>query len=197
MPSFSPDIDETKYWRRLLSGDQEALAFFYEKYADSLLKYGLSVTYNRDVVQDAVQELFINVWNRRQNLTVPDSVKYYLMVSLRRIILKDVVSARLSTDSFSDESLSSLYNENMYAEENEEDIHRKLQEAVRSLPARQQEVIFLRFFEKLSYEEITILTGLDYQILRNTIYRAIKTLRQALIEKIALISILCLLFTFI
>jgi len=197
MSSFSPNIDETKHWRKLLAGDQEALAFFYEKYADFLLKYGMSVTYNRDVVQDAVQELFINVWNRRQNLTVPDSVKYYLMVSLRRIILKDVINSRLSTDSFSDESLSYLYHENMYAEENEEDIHRKLQEAVRSLPTRQQEVIFLRFFEKLSYEEITTITGLEYQILRNTIYRAIKTLRHVLVEKITLISFLSFLTSFL
>ena len=197
MPSFSPNIDETKHWRRLLAGDQEALAFFYEKYVDFLLKYGMSVTYNRDVVQDAVQELFINVWNRRQNLTVPDSVKYYLMVSLRRIILKDVINSRLSTDSFSDESLSYLYHENMYTDENEEDIHRKLQEAVRSLPTRQQEVIFLRFFEKLSYEEITTITGLEYQILRNTIYRAIKTLRHVLVEKISLISFISFLTSFL
>ncbi|CAG5000023.1 hypothetical protein DYBT9275_02368 [Dyadobacter sp. CECT 9275] len=193
MPSLSRHTDETKIWIKLLNGDQAALAFFYERYADWLLKYGLSVHYNREMIRDAVQELFVNIWNRRENLSVPDSVKYYLAISLRRIILKDVINARLSTDDFSDDSVSCLYYENLADEEQEEDMHRKLQDAVRSLPARQQEVIFLRFFEKLSYEEITGITGLDYQILRNTIYRAIKTLRQVLVEKIALISFLSIL----
>jgi RNA polymerase sigma factor (sigma-70 family) len=190
MRAFSLVADETKIWRRLLNGDQDALAFFYEKYADLLLKYGLSVNYNREVVRDAVQELFIQIWNRRENLTVPDSVKYYLMVSLRRMILKDVRTALLATDTFSDDSFSYRYHERHFAEEKEEDLHCKLQEALRLLPARQQEVIFLRFFEKLSYEEITSVTGLDYQILRNTIYRAIKTLRQVLVEKMAIISLI-------
>jgi RNA polymerase sigma factor (sigma-70 family) len=197
MRAFSPPIDETKHWRRLLNGDQQALAFFYESYADTLLKYGLSVNYNREMVQDAVQELFITIWNRRQNLTVPDSVKYYLMVSLRRIILKDVRTSLLSTDTFSDDSFSYLYHEKHFAEEKEEDVHCQLQEAVRSLPARQQEIIFLRFFEKRSYEEITSVTGLDYQILRNTIYRAIKTLRQVLVEKMVYISFISLICSLI
>ncbi|TDE14861.1 RNA polymerase sigma factor [Dyadobacter psychrotolerans] len=190
MPLCSTNADETKHWHKLLNGDQQALAFFYERYADYLLKYGLSVTYNRDMVQDAVQELFINIWNRRQNLSVPDSVKYYLMVSLRRIILKDLLHARQSTDVFSEEALSFASHESLFADEYKEDVHLKLQHAVRLLPARQQEIIFLRFFQKLSYEQITTVTGLDYQILRNTIYRAIKTLRHSLSEKIALTSVL-------
>jgi RNA polymerase sigma factor (sigma-70 family) len=52
--------------------------------------------------------------------------------------------------------------------------------AVRQLPARQQEIVFLRFFEKLSYEQISDVTGLDYQVLRNTIYRSVKTLQKQL-----------------
>jgi len=193
MPLCLQDTDETKHWRKLLNGDQQALAFFYEKYADLLLKYGLSVTYNREIVQDAVQELFINIWNRRQNLTVPDSVKYYLMVSLRRIILKDLLHARQSTDFFADDAISFADHENLFAEEYKENIHLKLQHAVRLLPGRQQEIIFLRFFQKLSYEQITSITGLDYQILRNTIYRAIKALRHALTEKASLTSIIYIL----
>ncbi|GGH21028.1 RNA polymerase sigma factor [Dyadobacter endophyticus] len=197
MRAFLPVVDEAKIWRRLLKGDQQALAFFYEKYADVLLKYGLSVNYNREMVQDAVQELFVHIWNRRQNLTVPESVKYYLMVSLRRIILKEVRNSLLSTDAFSDDSFSYRCHEKHFAEEIEEDVHRNLQQAVRSLPTRQQEVIFLRFFEKLSYEEIASVTGLDYQILRNTIYRAIKTLRQVLLEKMPYISLISIISSLI
>lgn len=178
---------ETDWWLRLLGGEQDALAFFYEKYSDWLLKYGLSVSYNRELVQDSVQELFIQIWNRRENLTVPQSVKYYLMASLRRIILKDVLKERLTTDIFPDDTLSLEHHHLLDFEEIEESNAHKLQAAIRALPPRQQEIVFLRFFEKLSYEEITNLTGLDYQVLRNTIHRAIKTLRQTFINNIDLL----------
>jgi RNA polymerase sigma factor (sigma-70 family) len=184
MRSFYDAGEETKQWCNLLNGDQEALAFFYTKYTDWLLRYGLSLTCNRELVQDAIQELFINIWNRRQNLSQPDSVKYYLMVSIRRIILKDIKNSRLSTDLSADEALCYKYGEDVSIEE---DLYAQLQNAVRSLPPRQQEVIFLKFFEKLSYEQITAITGLDYQILRNTIYRAIKSLRGQLAEKTVLL----------
>lgn len=176
--------DETGWWIRLQQGESNALAYFYENYADWLLQYGLSVAYNRELVQDSVQELFVQIWNRRHNLSVPQSVKYYLMVSLRRIILADVRKERLTTDSFPDNTLSLEQQYATDASEVEASNVQKLQLAVRSLPPRQQEIIFLRFFEKMSYEDISELTGLEYQILRNTIHRAIKTLRQALIHTI-------------
>ncbi|MFD2932803.1 RNA polymerase sigma factor [Spirosoma flavum] len=184
MSSFVQQEDETEQWQKLQHGEQDALAYFYEKYADWLLKYGLSVVYNRELIQDSVQELFIQIWNRRENLTVPQSVKYYLMVSLRRIILKDVTKSRLTTNVFPDDTVSLAHQHNLDLEEFDETVARKIQVAVRSLPPRQQEIIFLRFFDKLSYEEISEITGLDYQILRNTIHRAVKALRHALVHTI-------------
>ena len=186
--------EESRQWQQLLAGEQHALSFFYEKYADWLLKYGLSIVYNRELVQDAVQELFIQVWNRRANLTVPFSVKHYLMASLRRIILKDISNSRLLTDSFPEDNLIAEPKYSPDVDEIEEATSRVLQAALRALPPRQQEVIFLRFFDKLSYEEITALTGLDNQVLRNTIFRAIKTLKQALINKIELLLPFLLVF---
>jgi len=180
MQSLRPADEENQWWLRLQQGDIDALAFFYERYADWLLKYGLSIVYNRESVQDGVQELFIHVWNRRQNLSIPNSVKFYLMSSLRRILLKEITRERLSTDDFPEESISLREHEELSASELETNVHKQLMRAVRQLPARQQEVVFLRFFEKLSYEQISELTGLDYQVLRNTIHRSVKTLQKQL-----------------
>jgi RNA polymerase sigma factor (sigma-70 family) len=180
MQSLRPTDEETQWWLRLQLGDSEALAFFYERYADWLLQYGLSIIFNREAVRDGVQELFIHIWNRRQNLSLPDSAKYYLMSSLRRILLKEITRERLSTDDFPEESISLKEHDALSDDEIERQMHKKLMKAVRQLPARQQEIVFLRFFEKLSYEQISDVTGLDYQVLRNTIYRSVKTLKKQL-----------------
>lgn len=180
MQSNRSTNEEILWWLRLQQGDQQALAFFYERYANSLLKYGLSVIYNRDTVRDGVQELFIQVWNRRQNLSIPQSVLFYLMSSLRRILIKEITRERLSTDNFPEDTISLKEHNELSAIEFEEQMHQQLMKAVRQLPARQQEIVFLRFFEKLSYEQISELTGLDYQVLRNTIHRSVKTLQKQL-----------------
>lgn len=174
--------DEKEWWRRLRSGDQAALAYFYERYADWLLKYGLSIVYNRDLVRDALQELFIGIWDRRQTLSEPNTVKYYLMASLRRRILGDLRAERVTTEQFPDE-----LNSTDFGFEDEQALHVRnvnLQQALRTLPPRQQELLFMRFFEGMSYEDITQITGLDNQVLRNTIHRAIKSLRLTLAGRI-------------
>ncbi|REA63678.1 hypothetical protein DSL64_04380 [Dyadobacter luteus] len=192
MQLSEPNDEETLQWSRLRNGEQHALAYFYEKYADVLLKYGLSVSYHRELIQDCVQELFIQIWNRRQNLSTPRSVKYYLISSLRRIIMDELGRGRLATDSFPEDSLSLLEHESQDREEMEENLNSRLIHAVRSLPARQQEVVFLRYFERMSYDDISSLTGLDYQVLRNTIHRSIKTLHKELSLTLDLLMIIFL-----
>lgn len=192
MQLSEPNDEEVLQWGRLRSGEQHALAYFYEKYADVLLKYGLSVSYHRELIQDCVQELFIQIWNRRQNLSTPRSVKYYLISSLRRIIMDELGKGRLSTDAFPEDSLSLLEHERLDRAEIEEYLNSRLIHAVRGLPARQQEVVFLRFFEKMSYEDISSLTGLDNQVLRNTIHRSIKALHKELSLTLDLLMIIFL-----
>ncbi|WP_192579265.1 RNA polymerase sigma factor [Dyadobacter aurulentus] len=167
--------DDQYWWQRLRENDAGALAYFYSRHADWLLRYGLSVVYERAVVKDAVQELFLVIWNSRHTLSAPKSVKFYFMASLRRLILKNVRTDLRLCDPIEDV-------EDVVTTDSAEEMHQAVQKAVRSLPARQQELIFLKFYQKLTYEQIEELTGLKYQILRNTIHRAMKSLRTMLTQ---------------
>jgi RNA polymerase sigma factor (sigma-70 family) len=72
-----------------------------------------------------------------------------------------------------------------------------LLEALSKLSPRQKEVVYLKFYENLSYHEITELTSLNYQSVRNYIHQAIQALRRKrnlLIEYIpAVTAFFCLL----
>jgi RNA polymerase sigma factor (sigma-70 family) len=168
-------FSDSYWWQRLRESDPDALAYFYDQHADWLLRYGLSVFYERAIVKDAVQELFLIVWNSRHTLSPPKSVKFYLMASLRRLILKNVRTDLRLCDPVEDV-------EDIVTADMTEETRRAVQKAVRSLPARQQELIFMKFYQKMSYEQIEEVTGLKYQILRNTIHRAMKSLRSMLTQ---------------
>jgi RNA polymerase sigma factor (sigma-70 family) len=55
-----------------------------------------------------------------------------------------------------------------------------LKQALQSLPARQKEVLFLRYYNGMSYDEIEQILSINYQSIRNHIYRATQRLRKIL-----------------
>ena len=57
----------------------------------------------------------------------------------------------------------------------------KLQEAIHALTPKQKEVLYLRFYEGLSYDEIEKITDTNYQSIRNLLSKTIKNLRKAVL----------------
>jgi RNA polymerase sigma factor (sigma-70 family) len=60
----------------------------------------------------------------------------------------------------------------------------KIKAAVADLSRRQQEIVYLRFFQNLSYEEISDVMDINYQVARNLLYQSIKALRQTLVHPV-------------
>ena len=55
----------------------------------------------------------------------------------------------------------------------------KLKKAFEALSSRQREIIYLKFYQGLDYEQIAEITGINYQSLRNTISIGIKKMRES------------------
>ena len=58
-----------------------------------------------------------------------------------------------------------------------------IQQALQTLDVDAQEVIFLKYIEDLSYEEITALVGGSQEALRQRLSRALKKLKEVLVQK--------------
>ena len=76
-------------WNALRHGDTGAFSSLYNSYSKLLLSYGRKVNGNRQLVADSVQELFTYLWTRREYLGDTASVRFYLIKSLRTIIIKE------------------------------------------------------------------------------------------------------------
>ena len=171
-------------WCKFRNGDQDAFARIFEKYNPILYYHGLKFFYDSEVVEDCIQDLFLGLWRNRKNLSEVDSVKYYLVVCLRRILLRNKVIAKrqlmikeiLLADmgpaivSFSDGNSS----------EEEFNTHRTntLNKAVNNLPPRQKQALVLKYFQQKSYVEITSIMSINYQTARKFVYKALQNLRK-------------------
>jgi RNA polymerase sigma factor (sigma-70 family) len=195
LPPFKKtDASDVQLWTDFQQGDKDAFREIYERYSDMLLKYGLTIVNDRELIKDCIQDLFIELWRLRQQLSAAKSVKFYLLISLRRLVLEKNKKELKQQVSFKSIAISNAENyerpvsDKIVDKETAELYKQIFAGAIKHLPMRQQEAIFLRFYEGLEYDEIGKIMKLDYQVLRNTIYRAIKALR-ANIERSVVVNI--------
>lgn len=178
--SFQSFIAEEVLWNAFRQDDEQAFNEIYRRFAAVLYNYGYHLAGDAAQVQDAMQDLFADLWRTRHHLSETTSVKYYLFRSLRRRLhrLSDAKAAQLLDWSLQEETAS--------AEEmtimGEEDLLQqlRLQKAMRQLPVRQQEAIRLRFYDNFSWVEISGIMGINEQSVRNLVQRAVVKLRELL-----------------
>jgi len=131
-----------------------------------------------------VQNVFTYLLQRRRQLPTPQSVKYYLLRCVRNELLKLLKRHRreLSGQELFDTVLQLEPAAQTPALEvclQKEQLS-VLQHYINQLPNRQKEVIYLRFFHGLSYEEIAAIMEIDQKSAYKTVYKALDTLRQLL-----------------
>jgi len=184
--------EETELWQALIAGDRTAFMLIYQQYFSKLYSYGIKVCQDNELVQDCIQDLYVDLWNQRKNLSDTDSITYYLFAALRRRILKelkrntghdyDLSSHLLYVSDASTEDIILL--EELTIEKKE-----KVAEAMQKLTKRQREVIKLRYYQNVNNEEIAERLSIKVESTYNLISKAIQLLKKHLIKSSLLISI--------
>lgn len=172
-------------------GSSQAFDTLYKTHIHSLIHYGYKVTNNRSLIQDSIQDLFVELWQSRSTLAQAHSIRHYLLKSLRYKIIRSLqteVGQPLEGADIPDDSNTIEH----LILEGEDSLRHSLQlgAALLQLPKRQKEAIHLRYFQGLSNEEVAQIMGVNYQSACKFIYTALRTLR----KKLQLASLLIPLF---
>ncbi len=167
-------------WENLFAarkGNQKAFDLIYEKYSGRLLSMAVLIIGSLDLAKDVVQETFIRLLNAK----VKDSdgnLKSYISTITYRLALKEKYRRGKLRDidnfEFSDNSLSPLNNQI----EREDQIN--IFNAITSLPEDQKNILILRFYGGLSYEEIAAVEKLPLGTVKSRIFYAVKAVRDKL-----------------
>lgn len=177
--------------RHLLKGDKEsALLRLYQLYYHDLFNYGFRITRNEEQTRDCIHDLFLQLWSNSSLETVNEP-KPYLLKALRYIIIDGFKKGTQSNVSF-DELPNSIisYEDVLINKELDVQTEDKLKTALKTLTARQQEVIYLRFYNGLDYDEIAQVIGINNQSVRNIFSSAIKELRHQLVPFLLIAALL-------
>ncbi|RRA98063.1 RNA polymerase sigma factor [Larkinella rosea] len=176
-------LRDSQLWKELVLGNEQALGSLMRIHYRSLLNYGQKFIRDEEFLKDCIQELFIEIWNRKLTLSCPDNVKAYLFSSLRRKIYREVHKFPLSYQSESvDAEDSDVYVEFspewwLIEEESLAERTQKMGYLLNLLPKRQREVIYLKYYQELSREEIAEVMTISPQTVSNLIQMAFTNLR--------------------
>ena len=175
---------EQTLWKDMISGNKKSFEDLYKQYFQALINYGFRITKNENLIEDAVQELFISIWNNRTNLSEVNEVKFYLFRSLKNRILrqleKDIFDKSDDIDVYLD-FLNSISEEQKKIDSEQFDANLEtLQRAIAHLPIRQQEVINLKYYHDFTLDEIAKLMDVNKQSVSNLLFRSYAILRKHL-----------------
>lgn len=176
--------EEVVLWDAFRKGDEVAFGEIARKYYRSLFGYGIKFSNNREFIKDCIQDLMMELWAKRDSLGDTAFVKFYLFKSLRRKIYRESLR-RKWIDEDAELDFTSDYHEISIEQRliNSETLQARitrLKAELKTLPRRQQEVIFLKFFENMDNNSIAEVMSISKPAVANLIYRTIKDLKEKL-----------------
>lgn len=185
-------FSDEQLWQQFTSGSKATFEHIYYKHVNLLYDYGVRLCKDAQLTEDCVQDLFSYLWENQHKLPAVKAVKPYLLVSLKRRVYrklneqkKDIIKIYEVLDSdnvgfdpeLDDDSKSIL----------------ALKQAFSKLSEKQKEVIYLRFYNQLSYEEIAEVMEVQVKAIYKLMARAIQTLRNNITHPILVHLLLAIL----
>jgi RNA polymerase sigma factor (sigma-70 family) len=169
-------------WDKFIAdGNRNALTTIYFHYYDQLFTFGLKHISDKQVVEDSIQTIFLNFIQNRKGIGKVKNLTSYLIASFRHQLFNDLAKQKRTVliDDFNDEQFDyfkSTEQDNSY--EDLEQIHHVVKELMCKLPSKMQEIIFLRFNNRIPYEEIAEMLNISVDSCYKSVYRSIKAIRE-------------------
>ncbi len=170
--------------KKLQRGDVDAFDQIYRLYSSRLFGFALSILKDHDDAKEIVQETFIRLWNRREELKSGQSIKSYLFTISYNIAIDTI--RRRSRDEKYIAYLKlhfSMADFNTEEQVNFNELSAELGKVISSLPEQRQRIFKMSREEGMSHAEIAEELGITAKTVENQINLSLKMLRKKLQAK--------------
>ena len=173
------------FWTNFASKERKPMINFtdlYDKTIDDLFTFGTKFTTDREMIKDCIQDVFVKLYTKKDELGSVSNIESYLYVSLRNRINDEFRrNTHISDNEINENHMKSISDDSeAYDMERIEEETKKscrLKEFVGSLSPRQQQIIRLYYVEQRKYDDICRIMGINYQSVRNLMHRSLLKLR--------------------
>ena len=175
--------EELEFWNQFRKGDENAFANLYQSYVHILYQYCSQFTLDKPLIKDCIHDLFVELWRNRSTIGDTTSVRFYLMASIKRKLVRHINAYQKNT---SNEDIPVEYwrintpsHESEVISSEEYDMtNQHLNSALERLPKRQREAIYLKFYMNMSNHEIAELMKINIQSVYNLVFGALTNMKR-------------------
>ena len=184
------DLLEKQVLESLSEGSESAIEMLFKSYYASLCQYAYSFLRDKDEAEEVVQNAFVNVWDRREDLAIQTSIKSYLYRMVRNSCLNVIKHERVKKEHVSHEKafgepVHEGTSQSMIASE----LENRIAHAMRTLPEQCRLVFQLSRFEELKYAEIADQLNISVKTVENHMGKALRLMREQLKDYLPVILI--------
>ncbi|GAA3582322.1 RNA polymerase sigma-70 factor [Snuella lapsa] len=170
--------EDKELFELVVLNNELAFKVLHDRYATKMFLYAFNIIKNKEVCEDMVQNIFIDVWNKRQNKSI-NNVKSYLFKSVKYKIFNYFRDQRISKEDITrlniiDVSISASQKMEYY--QLEEAIH----SSVDKLPKRCKQIFELSRFHYKTNKEISEELEISIQAVKNQISKALSLIKKDL-----------------
>ncbi len=180
MSAYTPLTDE-KLVALLKKGDQQAFTEIYNRYAPKLAGFAASKLYSLDDARDILHDMFVKLWECREELHITANLQSYLFSIIRHRVI-DKIRKNITREEYAAAAqlIETVYTENAEKEIEAKDLQQNIQKSLNELPPRAREIYKLSREQGLSNGEIADKLQLSEQTVKNQLSTALKHLRKSL-----------------
>lgn len=164
--------------------DDAGMEKLFREFFPSLMAFSMKILGDEDAARDVVQQVFIRLWERRDNLDMNTSLKSYLFTSVHNRSLNVIRDrGKFSEGEVPEEAVELNPRRQMEVLEMEA----RIREVVQGLPEKCREIFEMNRFEGLKYGEIAEKLGISVKTVENQVSKALKILREKLANYLTLL----------
>lgn len=162
--------------QRIKNNEQAALERLFERYYFQLCDFAFQYVRSFDLTEEIVSDVFMNIWKKRDTLSITCSCKAYIYRSVRNQSIN-----YLKKENREFESLELLENEAAEKYQPDEELifcelENKIEVLLNTLPPRRKLIFKLSRIEGFTYQEIADILSISIHTVQNQMVQAVKTL---------------------
>ena len=174
------------------------IAAIYDENLNALYSYALHLGFDEQTSMDAIHDVFYKICIMNTTIFELSNLKSYLFRAVRNRLIDIKRVNKISDDNFKIEEsetnlpfqLNVTVEDEFIEKEDSEEIKRKVENVLNNLTDRQREIVFLRYIQEHSYEEIAEIMNMTIESSRNLISRSLTKLKETNLPSYILLFIL-------
>lgn len=176
-------------------GNMIAFDALYDRYSGKLYKFAFSILKSVEESENILQDVFLNLWEKRLNVEKDSSVKYYIFTIAYNSAIS-IIRKKARDAKFFDylNSLQEPYQDSSSLELEYNELATTLNRIINHLPQRQKEIYILHKEEGLKYQEIAKRLNISVNTIETHMSRALKTIKENLVKSSLPAMLFCFLF---